>query len=493
MFEKFGKRTKAIIATIAMCLSLSFAVNAQNLPLPSFPFSNSQKQECENNKHNYDQQGVKKLQPYIKAMVRALECMALKYRQMNNPDISIEELAKTLLTTALKSMVTGDKYGMALTPEEWETFLNQQAESYFGIGAAIGQIEKWTPKSNEILSIAKNENILKKYENTLLGMQLIAPNGKILEAMNFEKIPVGSELTVKTKIDDNNMREEKFVRERNYAEIRTIIPGGPAEKTGLLKEGDVILKINNKDTKEFNLFQNISNIKNTAQNQGNVELLIRRGDIEFLVKIKGEKINMNKATTEVKTINNIGYLKIAQFNHGISETVKEILRDFLDKKIKNLVIDLHDNPGGLLNQVLDIADCFVEINEKMIREISNDREFVAESFRNPLFREKIIVLVNKNSASAAEILSGILQKHGLAKIFGETTFGKGTVQRQFGLPNNDAVIALYFTTSEYQIWDPQTEQYIKVNGVGIKPNVECDTNLSFEEILELPETQKYFQ
>ena len=419
--------------------------------------------------------------------------MALKYRQMNNPDISIEELAKTLLTTALKSMVADDKYGLALTPEEWENFLNQQAESYFGIGAAIGQIEKWTPKSNEILSIAKNENILKKYENTLLGMQLIAPNGKILEAMNFEKIPVGSELTVKTKIDDYNIREEKFVRERNYAEIKTIIPGGPAEKTGLLKENDIILKINNKDTRELNLFQNISNIKNTAQNQGNVELLIRRGDMEFLVKIKGEKINMNKATTEVKTINNIGYLKIAQFNHGISETVKEILRDFSNKKIKNLVINLRDNPGGFVDQVLDIADCFVAINEKLMREITSDREFVAESFRDPLFRGKIIVLVNKNSASASEILSGILQKHGLAKIFGETTFGKGSVQRAFELPDNNAITAMYFTIAEYQIWDPQTEQYIKVDGIGIKPDVECNTNLSFEEILKLPETQKYFQ
>lgn len=493
MFEKkLFAAIKTTVLILVASLILSFSVNAQTLP--NFPFLDFPGPECENSNNGYDQQGVEKLQPYFRAIVRALECMTLKHHKMDNPEISIEELAKTLLTTALKSMATEDKYGMALTPEEWKTFLNQQTESYFGIGVMISQIEKWTSKSNEILPIAKNENILKEYKNTLLGIQLINPNGAILKTINTEKIPIGSELTIKTKIDDGNIREEKFIRERDYAEIKTIIPGGPAKKTELLKENDVILKINGQDTKKFNLFQNISNIKNAAQNKDNVELLIRRGDMEFLVKVKGEKINKNKATAEVKIINNTGYLKITDFyNHNVSETIKEIIRDFSDKKIENLIIDLRDNPGGFVDQTLDIADCFVAINEKMMREITNDREFESKSFRNPLFRGRIIVLVNNNSASASEILSGILQKHGLAKIFGETTFGKGTIQKPFELPDNDAITALYFTIGQYQIWDPKIKQYVKVNGVGIQPDVKCDTNLSFEEILKLPETQEYFK
>ena len=216
--------------------------------------------------------------------------------------------------------------------------------------------------------------------------------------------------------------------------------------------------------------------------------------MEFLVKIKGEKININKATTEAKAIGDTGYFKIVDFNnHNISKAIKEILHGFSSKNIKNLIIDLRDNPGGFVDQVLDIADCFVEINEKLIREVTSDHEFETESCSNPLFRGKIIVLVNNNSASASEILSGVLQKHDLAKIFGETTFGKGTVQRPFELPDNDAIAAIYFTIAEYQIWDPKTKQYIKVDGIGIQPDVKCDTNLSFEEILKLPETQKYFQ
>ena len=207
MLEKIGKTTKILVAMITISLSLSFAVNAQNLP-----FSDFQKQEYENNENHYNQQKTPQLQPYLDAIVKALEYMTLEHHKINNSDITTEELAKTLLTTALKNMAAEDKYGIALTPEEWKIFSNQQTESYFGIGVAISQIEKWTPKSNEILPIAKNESILKKYENTLIGMRLTAPNGKILETINMEKIPIGSELTTKTKIDNCNIREEKYRR-----------------------------------------------------------------------------------------------------------------------------------------------------------------------------------------------------------------------------------------------------------------------------------------
>lgn len=484
-----GKKIITILAAFILSWELCFAADSRNIS-----FENYQKQECENYENNYSQPDLRKIQPYSEALLEAFKLMALQNYKIGDSGISTEEFTKNLLIAALKSMATEDKRGAALTPKEWEIFLNQQAESYFGIGAAIEQIEKWTLISSELSPIEEN-NILEKYDNTLLGIKLIAPNGKIMETMNLEIVPIGSELAIKTKIDNRNLREEKFIRERNYAEIREIFPGGPAEKTGLLKKGAVILEIDGKNTKKFDIYQNISNLKNAAKNQDGVKLLIRQDNIESTVAIRGEKINTNEATTVTKITDNAGYIKILQFNHGISETIKKILEDFSEKNIKNLIIDLRNNPGGLLNEVLDIAGYFTGGPDKiLIKTITRSRESLSKSYSpGPLFHDKIIVLINKESASASEILSGILQKHGLAKIFGEKSYGKGSIQRSFKLSDNDAIAVMYFTIAEYQIWDPINKQYVRIDGKGVQPDIKCNPNISIETLLELPAIKQYFK
>ncbi|MEW6003690.1 MAG: S41 family peptidase [Stygiobacter sp.] len=241
------------------------------------------------------------------------------------------------------------------------------------------------------------------------------------------------------------------------------ITGGPSESVGIIS-GDRIIKIDGKNCIGWN---NEKIIKTLRGSKGTKVLLSiyrpsNKKNIDFTVT--RDKINLNSVDISIMTNNETGYIYLTRF----SETSKNELIDALGKLqkqgMKQLILDLRNNPGGLLNQAVFISDLFIDNNKMIVytksRVPSFNEEFRAEK-SYPFEKIPLVVLVNSGSASASEIFAGAIQDWDRGLIVGETTFGKGLVQRPFELSDGSAVritIARYFTPSGRQIQRKYTDK-----------------------------------
>ncbi|MGL4913394.1 MAG: S41 family peptidase, partial [Romboutsia sp.] len=247
--------------------------------------------------------------------------------------------------------------------------------------------------------------------------------------------------------------------EDNTLTIIAPIEGSPAEKSGI-KPGDKILKVDGKAVTADKSDEAISMIKGKEGTE--VELTIKRDDKEFNVVVKREEIVSKSVESEVKE-DNIGYIRITSFNETTYDEFKKALDDLKAKNIKGLVLDLRDNPGGLLNICKDIADeligegtiVYTKDNKGNTEYLKSDKEKLGVP---------IAVLTNEGSASASEILTAAIvdNKEGIS--VGTTTFGKGLVQSVRGFKDGTGY---KLTTAQY--YTPNGEY---INGKGIKPNIE---------------------
>ena len=169
--------------------------------------------------------------------------------------------------------------------------------------------------------------------------------------------------------------------------------------------------------------------------------------------------NWNKIIKEYELKDNIGYIKIDRFIKDTHVDFKLAIENFNDKGIKKLILDLRDNPGGYLFSAEKISDIFLEKDQKIVIVKSSKGEIKEKlASGEGIFKDgNICILINKNSASASEVLAGALQDNDRAFIIGETSFGKGLVQNQFPLGSKDAIrltVAKYYTPSGRSIQKP---------------------------------------
>ena len=242
--------------------------------------------------------------------------------------------------------------------------------------------------------------------------------------------------------------------------ITAPIAGSPAEKAGL-KAGDAILKINGESTELLSTAEAALKIQGPAGTP--VTLTIGRlGTVEPFDKeiVRGE-IKLESIKSEMR--GDVAYIKIQQFVDSSNEDLKLALQDALKKGAKGLILDLRNNPGGLLNQAVDIASQFLlrGIVVKVVDSEGNERPYMVKP--GGLARDlPVIVLVNEGSASASEILAGALQANDRAKLAGQKTFGKGSVQVIRQMDDGSAIhvtIAKFYTPAGKVI-----------NGVGLTPD-----------------------
>lgn len=248
--------------------------------------------------------------------------------------------------------------------------------------------------------------------------------------------------------------------EDGYVTVVSPIEDTPGERAGLIT-GDKILTVDGEAISGDKLDIAVEKMKGKPGT--NVVLSIKReGKPEaFEVEIKREEIRLKTVKSEVLE-NQIGYIRISMFDEKTAEDFKQHLSDLDKKNIQGLIIDLRNNPGGLLSQTVKIADML--LGEQVIV-YTEDRKGVQEVEKSNKAKVDypLVILVNKGSASASEILAGAVKDGGQGTIVGTTTFGKGLVQQVKPLADGTG---FKYTVSQYF-----TPNGTNIHGTGIEPNI----------------------
>lgn len=252
--------------------------------------------------------------------------------------------------------------------------------------------------------------------------------------------------------------------------VLSVYSGAPAEKAGIQK-GDIITVVNGKTTADKTLDEVISYFSDDSTVPD--ELTYLRDGVTTTVSVLRAEIHIIRVSSSVLE-NNIGYLRITEFNGSVSSDFQNAVAELQKQGVNNLIIDLRDNPGGGLTEVLNVAYQIIP-EDKVIVSIrsKNGDEDVYRAEGGDKLSMRLVVLVNGNSASASELLTGALKDYGLATIVGTQTFGKGIVQSYFHLSGENGWAKM--TTDAYY-----TPNGVCIQGIGITPDI----------VVELPEDLK---
>jgi carboxyl-terminal processing protease len=224
-------------------------------------------------------------------------------------------------------------------------------------------------------------------------------------------------------------------------------PGSPAYKAGI-RPGDTILEVNDKRTDNLTTTEVADLLKGPRGTQVQIKIARDGADKPLTFNITRDEIPRKSVEDAFWLKPGVMYLDIQTFNENTSREVEENFRRLGEQNVKALVLDLRENPGGLLNEGVAVADRFLQKNQTIVSHkgrSSPEKPYVARH-GNSGFDYPIVVLVNRYSASAAEIVAGALQDHDRAWILGDQTFGKGLVQTVYPLAENTG---LALTTAHF--------------------------------------------
>lgn len=238
--------------------------------------------------------------------------------------------------------------------------------------------------------------------------------------------------------------------------------GTPAQEAGL-QPGDVITGWNGKSVEGIELSELVSKIKTDPEEQLTLE--IERDGETLEVELTRREVQI--PTVEYEMLDNqIGYIRLVEFDEVTADQFKEALEDLENQNMEKLIIDVRNNPGGVLQVVCDMLDQLLPEGLIVYTEDKNGNRKEYTSDEEHQFTKPLAVLANENSASASEIFAGAIQDYGIGTIVGTTTFGKGIVQRNFYLSDGTGVkltVAKYYTPKGHDI-----------HKKGITPDVEIE-------------------
>ncbi len=291
-------------------------------------------------------------------------------------------------------------------------------------------------------------------------------------------------LGITVEVDDDSKR------------LKVVAPmvGTPAYSAGILA-GDLILEIDGVSTEGLTIDKAVESLQGQPGTPVKVHVLHDGSD-------KGETITLTRAIIEVPSVmgdrrkpddtwdflldkdKKVGYIRITNFIQNTTDEVKQALKELESQGMKALILDLRDDPGGLLSAAVEISDLFVEDGKIVSTRGRNTAEKTFEAHKEGTFSGfPMAVLVNHNSASASEILSACLQDHGRAVVVGERSFGKGSVQNILDLEDGNSVLKL--TVATY--WRPSGKNIHKFKNAkdtdewGVTPSPGLEVKLSRDE------------
>lgn len=254
--------------------------------------------------------------------------------------------------------------------------------------------------------------------------------------------------------------------------VNKVYKNSPSEKAGL-KKGDEIIKINNKELKDKTT-EEVSKLIKSKKSQ-TITLTIKRENKTYNKKLTTEEIEIPSVKTEIikKENKKIGYIQITIFSSNTDEQFAKALENLKKENITNLIIDVRDNIGGELDTVVNIASNFLAKDDIVIQTISNNKTKKIASNKNSKKDYDIVVLINNGSASGSEVLAATLNENCNAELVGDTTYGKGTVQKTKKLASGSII--------KYTVETWKTGKGKDINGKGVKPTIKINQSEKYYE------------
>tara|TARA_B100001057_G_scaffold28098_1_gene25822 strand:+ start:1 stop:921 length:921 start_codon:yes stop_codon:yes gene_type:complete len=277
--------------------------------------------------------------------------------------------------------------------------------------------------------------------------------------------------------------------ESGVVKVISPIDDTPASKAGI-KAGDYIIKINNTQVQGKSLSEAVDLMRGPVGSS--INLTIRR-----IGQKKALNFNVVREIIEIRSVRaellkqNTGYIRLTSFNENSSEQIRDQIKKFENNQnVSSYILDLRNNPGGLLSQAIKVSDFFLdngEIVSTKSRKISENRKWFAE--KGDLINGKtLIVLINYGSASASEIVAGALKDHKRAIIIGENSYGKGSVQSIIPLKNKGAIrltVAKYYLPSGKSISEVGVSPDIEINEESDEFSIKSETDNQLNYALKL--------
>lgn len=248
---------------------------------------------------------------------------------------------------------------------------------------------------------------------------------------------------------------------------------GPADKAGIQK-GDVLVSVNGEDVSGKSLNDVTKQLKGTAGTV--VTLQVKRGEKYLSIDVTLGEVEVPTVSYEMLA-DHIGYIQVTKFDKVTSEQFRSAIDDLLSKGMQGLVIDLRDNPGGLLTSVTDMLDRLIKEGTLVSTKDKNGQGETYTAKDQDSLDIPMSVLINGGSASASELFAGAIQDYGIGTLVGTTSYGKGIVQNIYGLKDGSAV---KLTVSKYY-----TPKGRNIHGTGIEPDIKVELEKSLQEKNEI--------
>lgn len=325
----------------------------------------------------------------------------------------------------------------------------------------------------------ENIDIDKMYEEAIRGMvkSLNDPYSEYLSKEDFDFL---NETIDKSYVGIGiEMKKEKG----DYIEVISPFIGTPAYNSGI-QIGDIITKVDGEDIIELSAQEVSKKLKGKENTE--VKLEIHRKGINKPIELTLVRKKIKLKNIEYKMLDdNIGYISLLNFSTTSSDEVKQSLLELEKKGMKKLIFDLRSNPGGSLQDAIKIASMFIDEDLVLTLNTKNNGNRKYSRVGEKIFDGDMVILVNSGSASASEIVTGVLKDYKRATIIGTKTFGKGVAQGIYPLSNSDDYLKL--TIAEY--YTPYNKN---INKNGIEPDIVVEMNnlVSIKGILEETEEAK---